>query len=167
MKPVLTQYLAELFKPKKTSHIDLAPYAQPLTTALQVALVNLLVRWNITPSNVVGHSSGEIAAAYAVGVLDMEEAIIVSYFRGKIFQNQKRRGAMAAVALGRKEISSYLEPGVVIACENSASSVTISGDKEALETTTAALHIREPSVSIRMLNVDTAYHSRGSSLLYL
>ncbi|KAI2917996.1 hypothetical protein CBS147320_9062 [Aspergillus niger] len=149
----------ELSKPKETSHIDLAPYAQPLTTALQVALVNLLVRWNITPSNVVGHSSGEIAAAYAAGVLDMEEAIIVSYFRGKVFQNRKRRGAMAAVALGRKEISSYLEPGVVIACENSAFSVTLSGDKEALETVTAALRIKEPSASIRNLNVDTAYHS--------
>ncbi|GKZ77685.1 type I Iterative Polyketide synthase (PKS) [Aspergillus niger] len=150
---------AELSKPKETSHIDLAPYAQPLTTALQVALVNLLVRWNITPSNVVGHSSGEIAAAYAAGVLDMEEAIIVSYFRGKVFENRKRRGAMAAVALGRKEISSYLEPGVVIACENSASSVTLSGDKEALETVTAALQIKEPSASIRNLIVDTAYHS--------
>ncbi|KAI3001897.1 hypothetical protein CBS147345_8491 [Aspergillus niger] len=150
---------AELSKPKETSHIDLAPYAQPLTTALQVALVNLLVRWNITPSNVVGHSSGEIAAAYAAGVLDIEEAIIVSYFRGKVFENRKRRGAMAAVALGRKEISSYLEPGVVIACENSASSVTLSGDKEALETVTAALQIKEPSASIRNLIVDTAYHS--------
>ncbi|GKZ27184.1 type I Iterative Polyketide synthase (PKS) [Aspergillus brasiliensis] len=152
---------SELLEPKATSHIDLASYAQPLSTALQIALANILAQWNITPSNVVGHSSGEIAAAYAAGVLDMEEAIIVSYFRGKICHS-RRRGAMAAVALGEKEVSSYLEPGVVVACENSPSSVTLSGDKAALEKVIAALQIKQPSVSIRKLNVDTAYHSRES-----
>ncbi|GKZ35753.1 type I Iterative Polyketide synthase (PKS) [Aspergillus brasiliensis] len=151
---------SELLEPKATSHIDLASYAQPLSTALQIALANLLAQWNITPSNVVGHSSGEIAAAYAAGALDMEEAIIVSYFRGKICHSWRRRGAMAAVTLGEKEVSPYLEPGVVIACENSPSSVTLSGDKAALEKVISALQIKQPSVSIRNLNVDTAYHSR-------
>ncbi|GAQ06065.1 lovastatin diketide synthase LovF [Aspergillus lentulus] len=150
---------AELLKPKETSNIDLAPYAQPLSTAVQVALVNLLATWNVTPANVVGHSSGEIAAAYTAGVLNMEEATIVSYYRGRIFQDQPRRGAMVAVALGRDEISSYLKPGVAVACENSASSVTLSGDEEALETITSALQMERPDVTLRRLNVDTAYHS--------
>jgi acyl transferase domain-containing protein len=90
----------------------------------------------------------------------MEEATIVSYYRGRIFQDQPRRGAMVAVALGRDEISSYLKPGVAVACENSSSSVTLSGDEESLETITSALQMERPDVTLRRLNVDTAYHSR-------
>ncbi|TVY38283.1 Highly reducing polyketide synthase, partial [Lachnellula occidentalis] len=64
----------ELLKLSKMSRLNSAEYAQPITTAVQIALVNLLRSWNIHPSAVVGHSSGEIAAAYAAYAISAEEA---------------------------------------------------------------------------------------------
>lgn len=59
-------------------------YSQPLSTALQIALVQLLKSFGIAPKAVVGHSSGEIAAAYAIGALSLESACKASYFRGQL-----------------------------------------------------------------------------------
>jgi acyl transferase domain-containing protein len=67
----------ELSKTAETSRIDEAEISQPATTAIQIALVDLLGSLSIRPSRVVGHSSGEIAAAYAAGALSRDSAIIV------------------------------------------------------------------------------------------
>lgn len=56
-------FQGELLKDKGISNINNPAYSQPLCTALQIALVDLLRSFNICPSTVVGHSSGEIAAA--------------------------------------------------------------------------------------------------------
>lgn len=55
--------LGEILKDKDTSNVNDPAYSQPLCTALQIALVDLLRSFKIIPSAVVGHSSGEIAAA--------------------------------------------------------------------------------------------------------
>lgn len=65
----------ELLKTKGDSKIGNSEIAQPATTALQVALVGLLDGFGIVPQRVCGHSSGEIAAAYAAGALNHEAAI--------------------------------------------------------------------------------------------
>jgi acyl transferase domain-containing protein len=57
----------ELRKPARKSRVDEAEYSQPLCTALQIALVNTYASIGIRPATVLGHSSGEIAAAYAAG----------------------------------------------------------------------------------------------------
>jgi acyl transferase domain-containing protein len=67
----------ELSRSPKHSRIGEAEIAQPATTAVQIALVDLLESFSIRPSRVVGHSSGEIAAAYAAGALSLESAILV------------------------------------------------------------------------------------------
>lgn len=54
-------------KDSRTSRVDEPKFAQPLCTALQIALVDLLASWELQPVGIVGHSSGEIAAAYCVG----------------------------------------------------------------------------------------------------
>ena len=46
------------------SNIDRPEYSQPLTTALQIALFELLKSLGVHPQVVLGHSSGEIAAGY-------------------------------------------------------------------------------------------------------
>jgi acyl transferase domain-containing protein len=160
IKAFSNKYTGELLKPKKTSRVHLAEFAQPLCTAIQIALINLLQSWNIFPSAVMGHSSGEIAAGYACNALTAEEAITISYYRGEATKNNKQLGGMAAVGLGRDEVTPYLAKGVVIACENSPSSVTLSGDLEALGNVVARLKDELPEVFVRQLHVNMAYHSR-------
>ena len=157
--------LAELTKPEASSRIQTAEYSQPLCTALQAALINLLRTWNVHPTAVVGHSSGEIAGAYAADSIDLYDAIRLAYYRGQVSKLQFHAGGMAAVGLGRDEVASYLVPGVTVACENSPSSTTLSGDVKALESVLATLESKEPDILARRLKVDIAYHSRKSLLL--
>jgi malonyl CoA-acyl carrier protein transacylase len=150
----------ELLKPARLSLLERAEFSQPLCTSLQVALVNLLGKLGVSPSAVVGHSSGEIAGAYAAGALTQDEAIIVAYYRGFVTKDHKRKGRMVAVGLGRQEMKAHLVPGVVVACENSASSVTLSGDADKLDFVLERLRVNNPDVFMRPLRVDIAYHSR-------
>ncbi|RYP74561.1 hypothetical protein DL769_003988 [Monosporascus sp. CRB-8-3] len=147
------------------SHIDAPQFSQPLCTALQVALVDLLASWGVTPSSVTGHSSGEIAAAYAVGALTFEAALKAAYFRGLYTATIKANvGGMMAVGLGRSEAQERIDKivtthdrALVVACINSPSSVTVSGHVDALDKLAAALH--DEGVFARMLRVKVAYHS--------
>lgn len=56
-------YADELSKSKEESNVDDPEFSQTLCTIIQVALVDLLYHFKILPAAVVGHSSGEIAAA--------------------------------------------------------------------------------------------------------
>ncbi len=137
-----------------------AEFSQPLCTALQIALVDLLATWSITPSAVMGHSSGELAAAYAAAALSAKDAIIAAFYRGQVCKTAKKTGGMAAVGLGKEDVSPYLASGVRVACENSGSSVTLSGDLEVLEKVMAKIKEARPDVLVRKLQVEMAYHSR-------
>ncbi|TDZ54076.1 Highly reducing polyketide synthase FUM1 [Colletotrichum trifolii] len=149
----------ELMRPGATSRLGEAEFAQPICTALQIALVRHFARYGVTPKAVVGHSSGEIAAAYAAGVLTLKEAIIVAYYRGYTAKKLNKQGAMAAVGLGRDQVTPFLVDGVGIACENSNASVTLSGDVGALGGVCNAIKAAKPDALVRMLKVDKAYHS--------
>ncbi|KAI5456752.1 KR domain-containing protein [Mariannaea sp. PMI_226] len=149
----------ELSKPAKFSNLDNAALSQPLCTAIQIALVNALADIGVKPYAVVGHSSGEIGAAYASGKISASEAIITAYYRGIVSSNITIPGAMAALGMGKDEVFPYLIPGVVVACENSPSSVTISGDKAAVEQVVETIKLEKPDMLARLLKVDKAYHS--------
>lgn len=116
------------------------------------------------PEFVLGHSSGETAAAYACGALTAEEAIFTATRRGisNASSSYERKGSMAAVGLGRDEVGPHLVPGVDIACENSQCSITISGDTEAVEKVIENLRASQPGVFTRMLRVEKAFHSPKS-----
>jgi NADPH:quinone reductase-like Zn-dependent oxidoreductase/malonyl CoA-acyl carrier protein transacylase/ubiquinone/menaquinone biosynthesis C-methylase UbiE len=138
----------------------------PLSVAIQLALCRLLESWNIKPSAVTGHSSGEISAAFAAGVLDIREALATAYFRGLIadeylVQDKSISGCMMAVGLGPEAAEPYLERiktgRVVIACINSPSSVTLSGDTTGINEIEAEL--KAEGVFARKLQVPAAYHS--------
>ncbi|KAK4443906.1 KR domain-protein [Podospora aff. communis PSN243] len=156
----------ELLKPASTSEIHKAFLAQPLCTALQIALVNAYSRLGVTPFSVVGHSSGEIAAAYAAGYLTMAEAITAAYYRGYVTTSQTLEGGMAAVGLGAGEVAQFLREGeVVVACENSPNSSTISGGRNKVLQVVAAIHESMPDTLARPLKVDMAYHSHHMTAL--
>ncbi|KAI3399737.1 hypothetical protein diail_5804 [Diaporthe ilicicola] len=153
----------ELLKPARTSRVQEAAFSQPLCTAVQVALVDIFASVGVEPVAVVGHSSGEIAAAYAAGALTAREAIITAWQRGQAARSQTRPGAMAAVGLGWDQVKDLLPnsepPSVVVACENSPRSVTISGDAADVEAAVSRIKQAHPDVTARLLKVDKAYHS--------
>ncbi|KOS22576.1 Lovastatin nonaketide synthase [Escovopsis weberi] len=151
--------LQELSKSKLKSQVGKAEFSQPLCTAIQIVLVDLLRSWGITPQAVAGHSSGEIAAAYASGSLTKKEAILSAYFRGYVTKEKFADGAMAAIGLGAEKVRPYLRRGVVVACENSPESTTVSGDREVVEALVETLRREAPDVFARMLHIDNAYHS--------
>jgi acyl transferase domain-containing protein len=147
-------------KPESESQMAKTEYAQPLCTAIQIALVNILAMWSVRPSAVIGHSSGEIAAGYASGAISQAEAISIAYYRGRGTTDCHLPGGMAAVGLGRNKASHFLQEGVVIACDNSPQSVTLSGDELALENVMNEIKNAVPHVFLRRLRVEKAYHSR-------
>jgi acyl transferase domain-containing protein len=113
-------------RPKESSKVYKREFSQPLCTAVQIVLVNLLRGWGNAPAAVISHSSGEITAAYACGVFSTQEAIVCAYLRGRVTrQPTTSTGAMAAVGIGARQLQSYLVDGAVIACENSPYSTTL------------------------------------------
>ncbi|PHH71960.1 hypothetical protein CDD82_6238 [Ophiocordyceps australis] len=151
--------LDELLKPAKDSKVLTSELSQPLCTALQVAVYNKLVRHGIKATAAVGHSSGEMAAAYAAGFISMDAAIVIAYYRGFITKHVGLDGAMAAVALSSKDVLRFLGTGVGIACENSPISTTLSGHRCELEHVVDRIKSELPETMARLLHVDVAYHS--------
>lgn len=147
-----------LLEPAASSKINDSQLSQPVCTAVQIAIVELLRLWGITPKACIGHSSGEIASAFASGALTAEEAIISAYYRGVAIGGLTVTGTMLAVGASPEEIEPYLEDGVVIACYNSPNSVTLSGDIEAAKLVKEKLD--EDKVFVRELKTGgRAYHS--------
>ena len=125
---------------------------------MQVALVDLLRLWGINPAACIGHSSGEIGAAYAAGFITSTQAILFAYFRGVAVGGLTTKGTMLAVGIGAEAVEPYLEPGVRIACYNSPESVTLSGDEEAASKVKAKLEADK--LFVRALKTSgRAYHS--------
>ncbi|CAI7590788.1 unnamed protein product [Penicillium glandicola] len=149
----------ELSQDSSISRVHEAEFSQPLCVALQIGLVNILRDWGIEPSTVVGHSSGEIVAAYAARAISMRTAIIIAYYRGKVAKPLEGLGAMVAVGLAPDEVAPYLTPGVVVACHNSPHSVTLSGDKDSIDLAIKNIKAANSDTLCRRLTVNIAYHS--------
>jgi len=157
---------AEIIAPPQKSRLNEASLSQPLCTALQVALVDLLFSAGITFHTVVGHSSGEIAAAYAAGRLSARDAIRIAYYRGvhaKLARAENMaKGSMIAVGLSLDEAKDFcakpqMKDRLTVAASNAPGSVTLSGDEDAVNE--AKLSLDSDGVFARVLKVDTAYHS--------
>lgn len=162
--------VAELTEPRTAEHLRQPEFSQPLVTALQLCIVAVLESWGIKPTSVVGHSSGEIAAAYTAGLLDRAGAIKAAFYRGRAAVNRKSEAeadvGMLAVGLGVDAVSPFLEKyagSAWIACFNSPSSLTISGRKPALEK--LAEDIKAAGHFARALQVDLAYHSELMTII--
>ncbi len=128
--------LSALMEPPDTSRMMTdATVTVTLCTAIQIAIVDLLDSWGIRPRAVVGHSSGEAAAAYSTGLLTASEAIITSYYRALAIVKRRVPGAMMAVGLGAAEVQRYIDgqDDLFLACHNSPESVTISGKSDAID----------------------------------
>lgn len=149
------------------SRVHEAQFSQPLTTALQIALVDLLRSVGVVLHAVVGHSSGEIAAAYASGYLSASDAIRVAYYRGLHSSRAKsstngKLGTMLAVGMSLNDATGFCQRSnfvgrISVAAHNSPSSVTLSGDSDAVLEAQAVLD--QQGTFARVLKVNKAYHS--------
>ncbi|MFF1379623.1 SDR family NAD(P)-dependent oxidoreductase [Streptomyces sp. NPDC058308] len=137
-------------------------YTQTGLFALEVALLELLKTWGVTPGHVMGHSLGEITAAYAAGVLSLADACALVAARGRLMQALPEGGAMVAVAVTEQEALAHIEEAsltdaVGIAAVNGPRSVVVSGD-EAVAVAVAE-HFKAAGHRVRRLAVSHAFHS--------
>ncbi|KAH8900706.1 ketoacyl-synt-domain-containing protein [Thozetella sp. PMI_491] len=156
----------QIYAEPGVSQIEAAAVSQPLCTALQLSLVDLLRSLGVSFHIVVGHSSGEIAAAYAAGFLTARDAILISYYRGLCATLASgadgEKGGMLAAGLTWDEAETLCKSPeyggrIAVAAHNAPASVTLSGDLAVLEQ--ALGELEGTGKFSRMLKVDTAYHS--------
>jgi acyl transferase domain-containing protein len=157
-------YTDELSEPRQADYYQKPELSQPLITALQLAILSIFEEWDVSPQAVVGHSSGEIAAAYAAGYLSQEQAILAAFYRGQaaavLGPTIVEPLGMCAVGAGAeqlKELLPEMAKEVQVACVNSPNSVTLSGPKSHLVGVQAQLEAQ--GTFARLLRVDLAYHS--------
>ncbi|KAE8378016.1 hypothetical protein BDV26DRAFT_281393 [Aspergillus bertholletiae] len=156
----------ELMATGETSRVAEGAISQPLCTAVQVILIDLLHRIGVKFEAVVGHSSGEIAAAYAAGFINARDAVRIAYYRGRYTTlaggPQGERGRMLAAGTSIEDAEELCQLPTfkgrlsVAAC-NSSASVTLSGNADAVEE--ARFILEDEQKFARVLKVDTAYHS--------
>ncbi|VUC33991.1 unnamed protein product [Clonostachys rosea] len=166
----------ELMRTENDTNVNDAEYSQPLCTIIQVALVDLLNNFGLRPTKVVGHSSGEIAAAYCAGALSKHSAWKIAYLRGLLAarltstssdNSNKVKGSMMALGLPEAEAKRYLDQvadqlgskRLVVACINSPLNVTISGEESHIDHLKKLLDAAPGGVFSRKLKVNVAYHS--------
>ncbi|PKY08441.1 fatty acid synthase S-acetyltransferase [Aspergillus campestris IBT 28561] len=156
----------ELFKDELKSLLSRPKIGQSACTAIQIALTDLLRSWGVTPKAVIGHSSGEIAAAYAAGVVGFGDALTLAFGRGLAAESLRKdhanlKGGMVVVRTSLDDakalVSDVTQGRVSIACINSPRSITVSGSQEGLAELQKLADSR--LISYRRLKVDVAYHS--------
>ena len=152
------------------AELDECRLAQPVIFMIQCALVELFKTWGVYPDCVIGHSSGEVAAAHACGALSLADATRLVFHRSTLQQRRAGSGRMLAIGLDRPGVEQLLETleisfgreedrpaRVEIACENSPASTVICGTEAALQPVMAELDRR--NLQSRLIPGNIAFHS--------
>ena len=152
--------LAELTADAATSRLGRIDVVQPVLFAVEVALAALWRAWGVEPDAVIGHSMGEVAAAFVAGALTLADAAAVIGRRSRLLRRISGRGEMAAVELSMADAAAALvgrEALLGVAVSNSPRSTVIAGDPAALAEVLGELQAR--GVFCRRVKVDVASHS--------
>lgn len=152
--------MEELHKDEESSRVNDIEFSQPLLFALQAGLWELWRSLGIEPEAVVGHSMGEITAAYIAGKLSLEEAIRLIYHRGRLMARARGKGTMASLEVAFEEACRIIagHPGKLsVAVNNAPSSCVIAGERAAILEIMEALSTE--NVFCREVHVQVAGHS--------
>lgn len=136
-------------------------YAQPAIFALQCGITEVLRAWGIQPDAIVGHSIGEISAAYVAGALDFSDACKLVAVRAGLMQQATGAGRMASIQMERDALEAELESysdTLNIAAINSPDTIVVAGDTDAMENLLDKLH--DQGVIAVTLPVNYAFHSQ-------
>ncbi|KAH8753456.1 hypothetical protein BGZ57DRAFT_958474 [Hyaloscypha finlandica] len=157
---------AQILADPSLSRLSEALVSQTLCTAVQIVLFDMITQAGVKLDVVVGHSSGEIGAAYAAGFISAKDAIRIAYYRGAyatLAQSPNgAKGAMIAIGTSYEDALEFceledFEGRVQVAARNASESITLSGDEDAIEE--AVQIFQDERKFARRLKVDTAYHS--------
>ena len=152
--------LEEINRPEDSSRLHEIDIVQPVLVAVEIALANLWMSKGILPDIVVGHSMGEVAAAYVAGVITLHEAAKIIITRSRLMKTVSGKGAMLATDLTVEEANDMLrgyEQQVSVAVLNSAHSTVLSGDLVIIEQLSERLE--SEGRFNRKVKVDVASHS--------
>ena len=166
-----------------SSHVDFSPEAvlrgdhgqpsmdntevvQPVLFSIMVSLSALWRSCGVQPAAVVGHSQGEIAAAYVAGALSLEDAARIVALRSAALAEISGRGGMMSVSLTSSQLGEHvarLGERVVIAAVNGPAELVVSGEPDALEELLGSCEAA--GVRAKRLPVDYASHSAQIEIL--
>ncbi|WP_433608309.1 type I polyketide synthase [Prescottella agglutinans] len=156
--PLLGRSLRELVFEDCGGLLDRTEFTQIGLFAVEVALFRMVEARGVSPDVLVGHSIGELTAAYLSGVFSLADACVLIVERGRLMGGVVAAGAMASVAASEDEVLASLagfEGRLAIAAVNAPGSVVVSGDADAISEWAAGLGDRR----VRRLNVSHAFHS--------
>jgi acyl transferase domain-containing protein/NADPH:quinone reductase-like Zn-dependent oxidoreductase/surfactin synthase thioesterase subunit/SAM-dependent methyltransferase len=152
--------MEELARDGASSRIGETNIAQPAIFAIQIGLYEMWKAMGITPSAVVGHSIGEVAAGYVSGALTLEQAVLLIFHRSRVQQQASGKGKMLAVGLPVTEAVKLLagrEHRVAVGAVNGPAMVALSGDTDAI--LEIAEEINKKDIFHRLLEVNVPFHS--------
>ena len=152
----LERPLLEVMFGDNQAELTQTAYAQPAIVAVQVGLVRLLQGCGVAPEVALGHSVGELTAAWVAGVFTLADLMRLAAVRGRLMQAQPATGAMAVIHADVDTVHNLISahPGVEVAAYNAPRSVTVSGPRELVDAFCAAV-----TYHTQQLVVSHAFHS--------
>ncbi|MCG8653967.1 MAG: polyketide synthase dehydratase domain-containing protein, partial [Pirellulales bacterium] len=152
--------LSDILSGRSELSIDHTSLAQPAICAVQCALVDALAQVGIRPDVVAGHSIGEIAALYAAGAFELQQALLVAAHRGRVMGALPPGGTMSALLTDAETVTRWIEQSdstAVIATMNGSGNTVIAGPDQAVQQLMRIAD--EHDVASRPLPVSHAFHS--------